>query len=308
VLAVLTVLVVVEVGVRAMGTSLSIELATIAKYPEVAESLREYEGVRVLVIGNSTTNQGVNLDVLRAELNHLSPVPVRVEKMAPNASGITEWRRILLQYALEPSPIADLVLINFHVASRSKGVRDEDLIHMERLVAYCDLQSIGDVLSTDLGTFGERGQFLHAYVHQSFGQRTRIHRIVLTKLIHKYQLGQTRLRDLSGGSTLSDEKEIPTYRQLTRLLDETADKDLLLAIVGMPFEDECEMDPGLVTLLGRRDVPLLDFRRVEDVAGEQFWADRSHLNDLGAEAFSKVYAAELIERFPQLFSAPAAVE
>src|SRR6185503_9022215 len=90
-LAVVAVLVLLNVVVSRYHNWLSGDVVHLSKLPEIAQSIREATGGKILFLGNSLTREGVSLPVIREQFAGGPLGGVTWQKVHPDDTNIIDW-------------------------------------------------------------------------------------------------------------------------------------------------------------------------------------------------------------------------
>src|SRR6266853_6697074 len=102
-----------EVITRAVLFPMSLDFSRFASYGERADALQSQASLRVAFIGNSATEAGVDVDVLKNILSTNGILVPSVELFLADGSGINTWSSMMNHYFGKRGNAPDLVIITF---------------------------------------------------------------------------------------------------------------------------------------------------------------------------------------------------
>jgi len=311
VLCVAASLLVVELASRAFGSRISKEIRYIRTFPRKADSLRKSKSRRILILGNSLTNCGLDLPLLKSQLPRHSRDRFHIETIAMDGTAITEWYHIFRRFFAEPKQLPNVVIVNFHPAGKDAGIADEKLVRMERLVHYFRARDIPQVALNEVEGFGNRCRFVQSYLLASFGNRARFKRMALGALgtVPHYARGERHMHRLAASRRKGGRAKppVPTYRMLGKLAGLTHRCDVQLILVAMPVSEYVPTGPALTRLVHAEGLSLLDCQRPPGLTAEGY-ADSSHLNEQGEQIFTRYYAERIAKELTRESSPSEALE
>lgn len=286
---VLAALLLVEVGVRAVEERLSIDVRHINRMDEIVTALVAAPGPSVLFVGNSLTREGVDLELMRAGLAANGAGEWNVAAVYPDDTAVLDWLYLYDRYVVENDAVPDVVVVGFGIwhledrpISRAQAYRLGRHFASDRM--------LGQLLGTDLTTLTDRMNVLLARYSAAFANRERVSRRVLA-LLPGYEESAQRVNDL-----LREPEEAqasaPTYGRLERFVREVVGSGAELVLAAMPTRAGYDLDPELVRVAEAAGARVLDLRDVPGLTAAMF-ADPLHLDDGGAELFSRHAAQEL---------------
>ena len=276
-----------EIILRVAETRLSGNVAHIKAIPALAETLGSKQGAKVLLLGNSLTNNGFDPDLLRDRLKEQGH-NVSVEKITPDATAIWDWLflydNVIGHHLSEPVT----VVVGFAWNIVSDQAR-ESLTRLGAFYAnFGNLYEFGRARGLTVDEFSE---FTLAKVSRLFAHRERIRNSILSYIIPDYQsfaqesdprqAAQVRIDDQSPGADVSS-----TYEALYRLSELVNAKGGTLVLVAMPVIDPYEIAQGMDTTAEEGRITLLDFRVLSGLTRADF-EDNMHLGASGREKATK---------------------
>src|SRR5687767_8020928 len=112
-LMLLSLFIVLELITRSVLFPMSLDFRRFAAYPERADALQSQAGLRVAFVGNSATEAGVDVDVLKATLSTSNVSVPSVELFLADGSAINTWRSMMNHYFWKRGNAPDLVIVTF---------------------------------------------------------------------------------------------------------------------------------------------------------------------------------------------------
>jgi hypothetical protein len=306
-LALLVIFGALEIFTRTQLFNSSKDFRRFAGYAEKARHLEGSDGVRVVLMGNSATDRGVDLGVLQATFA-ASGARVSADLFVADQSRINTWQFMLQKYFFSPGLHPDWVVITFY----EDDVQDGNPVEIGRLAQF--FTSVGDwpaVFALDLPEWGQRVEFVVASGWATFAASERIRERALEALVPDfrsyserangaiYEHNQRRRRAPADAQAAPAP---PTHRALRRLLRTAADHGVRLAFVAYPTRTDSGRPPYLVlpqTLEVLRDAgaPFLDLRHVPGLQGDEMYDDEVHLSEAGRIPYSRALATALAPLF-----------
>jgi hypothetical protein len=280
----------VEVGIRAVELELSRDLRHLRAIPELARELAGGEGLRVLFLGNSLTQAGVDVAVFESETAARGVEPLRATRVYPDDTTIVEWIHLFRRFFTDPELAPDVMVLSF---SRWQ-VSDETDSHPERLGAfYSSAGDIPEIFSLDVTTFDTRTSFLLARFWAAYRNRERISRRVLDAIPHYRDLARTVNLTLRAQKHPERERGEPmSYARLARLAELASEHDVRVILVAMPTKGPWPLDPTLPGVAGELGLAWVDARDTAGLTPSMF-RDGLHLTPEGARVYSRALAERL---------------
>lgn len=310
-----------ELAARTVLVSASKDLRRFRAYPERAAALASSPAPRVAFVGNSATDEGVDLDVLVPGLTALG-VKVSAGKFVADASRVDTWHFLLKDTFYDRGNSIDTAVITFY----EDDLLDGNRIEIGRLAHF--FTSVPDwpsVFTIDLRTFDERSEFVLSSLSAAIAVRGRLKERVLGALVPGYKaflrdvnqanLLQQQAREAAlppqstgahdpGSHPLSPEDPAPgderaslrKTRALARLLAVAREEGVKLVFVAYPVPAAFEgppypLYPEMTALLAASGARLVDARDPRALGlTPRHYADDVHLTPEGARVYSKALA------------------
>lgn len=294
---VLLTLLCVEVGLRVLESRLSLDVRYVREIPERAADLAQADGCRVLFIGNSLTNRGVDEAVVQAELAERAGVPVQVDKVHQSGSRLVEWYRIYERFYAGAERAPDLMVVGFAMSQlEDSPTRTGELARLGHL--YTTAYETPDVFRHDATSFGQRTEFLLSKLSVSFALREKVSQAFLEITVPNYKQSAlwvnreqrlSRARDTAGRHA--------TYDRLGRMVALAERSGTEVVAVTMPTL-EPDGRASLGDLIQQQGATHIDARVIPGLTDADF-ADGVHLGPTGATRYSQYIARELARRLPE---------
>lgn len=288
---VISILVLLEVGIRLTEEKLSGNISHIFTIPSIVSQLVENQDhTNLIFLGNSLTNNAVNahhLESLDKSNNGIS-----VFKITPDGTAITDWYCIYSQNFPKSEKESSLVVIGFAWSQLS----DQFPINPTRLGSFfCGIKDTQALEATGLTGHQQFLRFLAGSTSHVYANREAIRNRVLDMVIPNYKEMTQELNQPLQAPVNSDNKQqhSTTYSSFTNLAKTILNSNRHLLVMAMPVVEEYEIDPNLLSILSTLEVPLLDLRKIEKIDKNKF-LDPIHLNDEGSKIFSEALAKDLM--------------
>ena len=287
----LVVLAVCELGVRVFERRLSVD----AKIPALSQKLVEGEGQPILVLGNSLVRDGVNTDILEAEMRAQGVGPARVERAYLMNTIINDWYYAFKHHFIDAGRLPGVLVVCF---SRNHL---EDASIQRPLVAryYSSPRDIPQIFADDVPDFDGRIDFLISAASASFTHRTNVQRRLLDILIPHYRESAARINDALTDEAIKRAGDYqPTYHKLEEFIGMAEQRGVRVILVAMPLESPYEIDPRIKRTAETTGAAFIDSRMTEGLSKESF-VDGMHMNSGGAAIYSRHLARQLADYLRQ---------
>jgi hypothetical protein len=276
-----------ELIVRVFERRLSVD----AKIPELSKRLAEGEGRLVLVLGNSLVRDGVNPDILEAEMRAQNVGPIHIERTYMMNTIVNDWYYAFKHHFVDTGRLPGVLVICF-----SNNHLDDALIQRP-LVAryYSGLRDIPQIFSEDVKDFDGRVEFLLSAWSASFTHRTNVERRALDTVIPHYRETATRINDsLTDEVTKRAHDYQPTYRRIEQLIRLAEDHGVRVVLVAMPVESPYRINPQINRAVETTGATFIDSRAAEGLSKESY-TDGMHMTSDGAAIYSRSLARQLAD-------------
>ena len=272
------------------------EAALLRDFPAMADRLDAQGGTSMILLGNSLTQNGYDMALLKARLVETGHGDLHVEKTALSGSHPSEWYHILERDFVRRGRPPTAIVINMSPS----GITD-DLPAGYRigwLAHETDLRDVPAVLFKDLRSVEIGGQYLLARVSMLYATRWDIRTGVLTDVIPHVPEGMKWVNNAelvarAAAREKAGEPPAGTYELFTRMLELARASGVKVILVSMPAREKYRIAPELLDLLRAHEVRLVDGREAA-VPAEGF-EDAWHLNPEGAKVFTEFMVRKLPE-------------
>lgn len=173
-----------EIGARVFEVHLSKDVKHIRSLPAVALGLKSApdERLKVLIIGNSLSRDGIDQPLLKDGLQKLSGREVEIAAMYPDGSNINQWVYGYRRYFDQTGAVPDLVLIGTGRPHLLDSPADAD-----RLSAfYTSLTDLPHLLGQQQGDVEAISKAMLARSSMLFAHRGRVQPLVFYNLVPGY--------------------------------------------------------------------------------------------------------------------------
>lgn len=282
----------VEGVIRLVEPHLSRDLAQLRNLPKVAEQLRQHQGAKVLVMGNSLTRQAIDTPMLTAGLKASGRPNPGVFFFVPDGTNMRNWDYGLARYFLYPGALPDELFIGTGLLHLHDTFGDAS-----RLAGYyVDNADLARVWREDLLSWEEKCEFAMSRLSRVHASRRRIKPHVFGRLIpHYFDVEQwINTQRLGGdGDVGSTSLQKPSLRHLAHLLEACRQRGIRVTFFSIPLPEHYEIAPATIAAVkagGGIWLPLAD---MPGLSAADF-PDGYHLNTRGAGQFT----ARLVESLP----------
>lgn len=279
-----------ELGIRLVEDQLSKDVHHLQSFERLACELESAQPhPHVLFLGNSMTRYGISRETFEQEFFSLTGTRPATIKFNPDNTALAEWYYAYENYFFDAGRHPDVVVIGFE----GGHLRDQPSHHVARLAQYyCDADDWKALCQNDLKTFEDRAAYVLSSVSCMYGNRDRLQRRVLDALIPAYRDGSQALNIRQ--SALADKKRsAPTYSRLQEFLDMVRAQDVHVILAAMPVRAPYDLDPGLLDLVRREGIQLIDCRQIPGIVPEMF-PDGIHMTAQAAELYSRYLADHMV--------------
>ena len=241
-------------------------------------------GLHALILGNSLTLHGFDQPKILAAGPHGFCEPVKFTFVVFQGAFMTETLRICKHY-IGPLPEPPRLLI---VPFAHDGLADQSGVNIERMVYHCDLSELHEVVRNEIG-MGQVGEFLHSYFSRAFANRFRVRQYVFERLLPDYHDSETRLSSANRPPAIGLRgKGVLTFHKLQQMFELCSFKGIQVVILAMPTQSGYEFQPGMLDLVEKDKVDLLDMRNTAGLDSGKY-IDGVHMNVEGARTFSSAF-------------------
>lgn len=278
------------------------EPALLRDFPRMADDLAQQGGQSVILLGNSLTQNGYDMPLLKQELDSAGHGDLHVAKVAVTGSSPIEWYHnydrnfaargkspTAIVVNMSPSGIFDTLPAGYRVGWLANETTWSD---------------VPEVLFKDLQNVEVGGQYLQARVSMLYASRWDTRVGILHQFVPNLMAGMNwvnagqRGAAPTGAASVKSPPKPKTYSLLSRMLELARRNRTRVVLVAMPAREGYELEPELLDLIQKDDnVTLLDCRSVPALSADGF-EDGWHLNPQGAKVFTR-HMAELL---PQMLA------
>jgi hypothetical protein len=268
----------------------------VGSLPARAAVLVDRPGVRVALVGNSTTRQ-LDTGAFAGSFRARGGRDVAAETFAVDGSYVNTWRYVLEQCFWRPKRRPDLFVVNFCDRDLEDGNALSTAVLARRLTTPADWP---EVLREDLSTVSQRADFLLCAVSASYARREYVREPILRRVVPGYSRYRRRSNDI-----LHQEQRLgetggygpaPTHRALERLLRRARQTRSEICFVAYPtagsLRGEGSVNPESVRLIREAGMSFVDLGRTPALRAEHY-TDRVHLTEAGSRLYSRRLAAAI---------------
>jgi hypothetical protein len=302
----LVVMVLLEIVTRAWLLPASRDFRRFPAYPARAQELVDRDGLRIALVGNSATEQGVESELLAATLEGYGLGPVHVDHFVADGSQVNTWYFILERCFWSAGRRPDLVVLNFFGA---RGLADEEQMDIGRLAqCFTTVRDWPEVFQTDLPGGSQRVEFALSSFWATYATRQRIKDRLLGQVIPAYkdftaEINRETFAHQQRQAAGDRPRPSAQYRALERLLRRAREQDSRLCFVAFPYHPPggkpYEVDSAGLQRLAQEGTLYLDLRQVDELAASMY-QDEVHLNQAGRSVYSRRLARALAPLLKQL--------
>jgi len=291
----LVALLLLEVATRKVLFRVSKDFSRFSTYPARAEELVQKPGLRVALIGNSATQRGVDVQILKDAFAPYEVGSVDVDMFVADGSHIQTWYFMLERYFWNAKRKPDLFVFNF---SGNRGLADGEHIDIGRLAQFFTTTDDWQTLfASDLTSWSDRTEFVLSSGWATFAARQRIKDQALATVIPSYRDFATTVNDENQHHVSLRSPAEPATRQaehtaLKRLLGRAKEEQSNLCFVSFPCRDAYQIPAESLELLHSDGIPYVDLRHVDHLTSDMY-EDDIHLQEAGRAVYSRRLAQAL---------------
>ena len=258
---------------------------------------------RVALIGNSTAERGVLLDLLREEWLPRTGHPLSVDMFVADGSGVNTWYWIVAHDFWNRGLKPDLFVVIYY----GSGLTDSSVMEVGRIARYfSDADDRSALFAHDFITLEQRVDFLLSSMSQAWAARDRIRERTL-KLIPGYEAFATQTNAINFQHERRRESGAVapkhTYRAFHRFVDRARQEGVPVVFVAFPSRAKehgaipYELSPEALREIADAGMQHLDLRRVAGLSPAMY-ADDIHLNGEGQLVFTRELAEQIVKVWP----------
>lgn len=286
-----------EFVVRLAGPLLSGNAMHIKEIPMIAGEMAQNQGKKLLFLGNSVINNGIDIDIINAEFQRCIDGRAFATKINPDSSELLEWYFIYKNYFLRNTIVPDVVLIGFV----RDWLEDHRQVNPSRLASgFCRLNNFPDLTNLGLKRPADIKEFLLASMFSLYADRETIRNRVLDSIVPFYRgVAATINRStwVKGKMNCTGSNEVARYKRLENFLKITKINGSQVMLIAMPTRDKYTISDELLMVAEMYGSRVIDMRNIIGLMDTHFF-DSVHLIPEGA----KIVSHELVGRLmPMLF-------
>lgn len=292
VVSLLALLAALEVMFCISGHHLSHDIENIREISRTAKTLAAAPPQRVLFIGNSITQAGLDPTLFTAEAKqHGADPQLSVYTAYPDSSHATIWDYLLDRYFIEPGQLPeDVVIVTGRV-----HLLDAPTNQAQLGAYYVSWSDVPYYLRHDAPSADSLIEFMLGKSFTLMTLRNRVSPRLFNVLLPYYQENWFILNRAAMKGALvakpDTQSEAPTTH-LKHLVQGLKQRGIRLTVVVAPMPRPYVMHPSVVATLAREQVGVLDLNPIPGLTADHF-ADEDHLNNLGKEIFTRALSAAL---------------
>ena len=276
-----------ELIARMISESLDDDRAHIAQFDELVGELGEKKGA---VLGNSLLLHGLNLEQFAQESPDFSTI-----RVTPVSSAVLDWGHLYERYFLKGEELPEHLFVGF-VAHH---VDDSEPAKLRRLSRhFVSTGSLSQLWERERFDTHQRVQSGLSHVSALIGDQPAHRERVLDYFIDWYRLGLRTNQDWVTGDVESSVERQSSFERMTRFIDMVQAGGTRLWIIPLSQPEYWELNSGLLELIEKKGVGLMDARSIPGMTADDF-SDGYHLGESGAEKFTKWFAEEISEKITQ---------
>jgi hypothetical protein len=285
--ALLLVFVVVELGTARLLIPASKDLQRFDRYPARARALVAAPGKHVALLGNSATEDGVDLGLLERSLSASLSQPFVVDAFLADSAEIRTvyWmaERQLFRQGLAP----ELLLVTYF----NHGVDDAGELDVGRLARFLTRPSDwAEVFRVDVTQLDERVDWILSSYSAVFATRNRIKERIL-ELIPGYKDSYRQVNAVNFAHQMATVGTV-THRGLERFVRKVRGRGVQVCFVAYPTQKVYPIPDEVRRTVDAAGMLFLDLRRVDGLRPEHY-ADEIHLNEQGRPIYTQALARAL---------------
>lgn len=303
--AVLSVVLLAELGLRSVEDSVSADIRHLKSLPFASQGMVEASPngeLKVLFLGNSITGASINAEVIGKHFRDHADVACSVTKVVPDNTRLADWTIAFDEFFLRNKQLPDVVVLGF----RETDLRDEPPRHPDRIGRYyCDLADWARLAKDDLPEFSSHVEFLAGNQSVLFANRKRLRTGLLSRLIPGFVEAS---RAVNRGTLASSETASPTskkanrkpirYERLLEFHRLLAAHNVKLVLLAVPTPTQRQLEAELVAAVDSAEIALLDLRGTLGLSSDMF-PDGLHMGQTASAMFSEALATNLA-KFPEV--------
>lgn len=288
------------------------DLSRYDTYAARARDLVAAPAPRVALIGNSISERGVQLDMLRHEWQAQTGTPLSVDMFIAYGSGVNTWYWMVAQDFWKQNIKPDLLILTYH-GSRLTDSNPMDIGSIAQF--FTDTGDRSALFEHDLTTLEHRVDYLLSSTSQTFATRDRIRERTLN-LIPGYAAFTTASNAVNFNHEQRRESQGPkatyTYRAFHRFVERARLEGTQVCFVAFPMRPTepdavaYELESEVLDAISAAGMLHLDLRHMKGLSSAMY-EDSFHLNAEGQPIYTRKLAEELAKVWPSRQSRSVAV-
>ncbi|MFT3769751.1 MAG: hypothetical protein QM820_30305 [Minicystis sp.] len=298
ILAVLAILAAgLEVVTRLALVPSSKDLRRFAAYPAEARALAAAPGIRLAFVGNSLTERGVDLAILRESLREEASIEAGAGMFVAHGSHLNTWRSITEHEMWKQGISPDLLILTFY----ERGLEDHQPLEVGRLAQFfSDRHDWSELFRHDLTTLEQRADLVVSSAWATFAVRERIKERAFGLLPgYKAYVDRGNAITLRHRKPGADKESPATHDALNRFLARAKESHTEVLFVAFPSrspdptaEVPYDVPAETTRIIADAGMRYLDLRRMPELSPEHY-DDDIHLNEAGRRIYTQRFAREL---------------
>jgi hypothetical protein len=269
---------------------MSLDFARFSDYAAQSDRLQLHSGLRVAFVGNSATEEGIDVSLLKDTIKSNGVPAPQVELFLADDSRISTWRPMMQHYFWSRGNAPDLIVVTFFGNALSDGHQ----LDIGRLAQFfSEPADWPDLFSTELTTLDERVSYVLSYVSALYAARERIKDQVLSQFVPNY----AELLDNISRQRRHEKAKTPqvlTYTSLEKTLSAAQAHGSRLCFVAYPMPGKAfEVSTTVRNLLKQYGAEFIDMQQYVKLNADQY-KDSIHLNSKGRPVYTRRFAEVLI--------------
>ncbi|SKB02316.1 hypothetical protein SAMN02745166_03622 [Prosthecobacter debontii] len=284
-------LVVLEGGARMFETKLSKDVSHIRSLPAVAAELKAAPAnqLKVLILGNSLSRDGLDKALLKTGLEKLTGRPVHLAAMHPDASNIGQWFYGYRRYFAQTGAHPDLVILGTGRPHLLDGRSEPD----RQAAFYTSLKDMPLLLKEQQGDVEAISKALVARASMLFAHRARVEPLLFyngipgyTETTQTLSVHREHVTPASEGETADAHHEAaPTCHLFESLLKTFQAGKTRVIVVAIPMTETYELPECVEKAVKQAQMSVVDTGASLQYPPERF-PDGYHLDKTGAAQFT----------------------
>ena len=276
------------------------------QYPARATELLRQPGIRIAIIGNSASDDGIDAGLVQDTLRKSRLSGVSVRKFPVDDTTVVDWYYIANHYFWRGAGKPDLIIVTFEFNNLLDGRTPQ----IGRLAHYFTTsEDWKEVFAQDLKSTSQRVDFVLSTEWLSLAMRDRIQHRIMNMLVPQYQEFTQDLRSvLRERDAKNSHPAVPASCHIVeRFLRRAHEEETAIWFLAFPARDEkYELNQDAVASIRRAGMQILDMRSVPGIRPDMY-QDWIHMTEVGQRLFSVALAERLkplVAKHPTLNRTP----